>query len=56
MLSFESDDFNIDSLLSELDEFEIDCPECGKKISISLNDVQSIILCPHCKSKIKVES
>jgi predicted RNA-binding Zn-ribbon protein involved in translation (DUF1610 family) len=35
-------------------QFDIDCPNCGKKLSICLNDGKTIP-CPKCSLKIKLK-
>lgn len=56
MISFKSDDFNIEDMLNELKEFEIDCPIWGKALALSISDAGSIITCPHCKNDIEIKS
>lgn len=38
------------------DSLEIDCPICNKAIEIPLEREENFIICPHCDSKIEIES
>lgn len=38
------------------DYVESECPNCGKLIKIPLDREDNFILCPHCDSKIEIES
>lgn len=33
---------------------DYECSNCGELIEVSINDIGSIVECPHCKSKIKI--
>lgn len=38
------------------DFIEVDCPICGKPIEISIDLEEKYVICPHCNSKIEIES
>lgn len=49
--------YDSDDLLSDDSNFlEMECPLCGKDISLSPNDIDSKITCPHCKAEIEIAS
>ena len=54
MVSFDFD--GIDDLMDDLKIFEIDCPECEYTFEVSVDDICSTVTCPHCKTKITLES
>ncbi len=54
MARFEFD--GIDKVLADLNTLEIDCPDCGKTFEISVDDIGSVVTCPHCKAKIELQS
>lgn len=47
-------DLNFDSLFGDA-EIDFECPECGHKLTISLNDIGSSIKCPGCSVAINLE-
>ncbi|MBV4417170.1 transposase [Clostridium tyrobutyricum] len=49
-----SDDLNFNSLFGD-QELSMDCPECGKDVPYTLNDIGKAVVCPHCKTKINLE-
>ena len=55
MAKFEEYD-NDDMFSEDADILEMDCPLCGKVISFSLNDIGSMIICPHCKAEVELVS
>ena len=36
-------------------EFEIDCPNCNKGITVRVDQVGQLVTCPHCKTKIDLK-
>jgi DNA-directed RNA polymerase subunit RPC12/RpoP len=36
-------------------DFEIDCPECNKEMTISSNQAVSTINCPYCNTEIELK-
>lgn len=54
MAKFEFD--GIDDLMEDLNTIEIDCPNCDRSFEVNLNDIGSVVTCPHCKAKIELES
>lgn len=39
----------------ENEEFEIECPECGKEIIISVSQIGGSVVCPKCETTIHLE-
>ncbi len=37
------------------DNIDIECPNCNKELSISINSVGSSIICPHCQQTIELK-
>lgn len=56
MTTFDFDSSGFDDLIDELQYFEIDCPECEQSFEISLEDIGNEVTCPHCHTRIKLES
>lgn len=56
MTTFDFDSSGFDDLIDELQHFEIDCPECEQSFEISLEDIGNEVTCPHCHTKIKLDS
>lgn len=56
MAAFEFDSNAFDDILEELQTITVPCPECGESFDISVDDMDSSVICPHCKSTISIES
>ena len=56
MAKFSVDFSGFDDFMYKLEHFEVDCPECQHPFEISINDTGKTVTCPHCGSKIKIES
>ena len=37
------------------EEFEIECPECGEVLTITVSQVGGSVICPKCKTLIHLE-
>ncbi len=53
-IDFNTDGF--DELMDELSSVEIECLECGKPFSVSLDDFGTVVTCPHCNANIELIS
>jgi len=47
-------DFDFSSLFGD-SKIDIDCPNCNRKITFSLNDVGKTIKCPKCSTLINLK-
>lgn len=58
MAKFEYDDSAFDDLATSFDNYPvtITCSECGFSFNILLDNLISPVICPHCKSELKIES
>lgn len=55
-MGFKFDESGFDDLIDDLQNFDIECPECGKDIEVSIDDIGKSVNCPHCKTIIEIES
>ncbi len=43
----------IDDLMDDLNIIEIECPNCGQEFEVSLDDLDNVMVCPHCRAKFE---
>ena len=46
----------IDDLMDDLNIIEIECPNCGQEFEVSLDDLDNVMVCPHCRAKFEKTS
>lgn len=58
MAKFKFDNSGLKKMVEDLKNFtfEVECPNCKHPISVSINDSGHTVICPHCKTSIKIES
>lgn len=56
MTDFEFDSSAFDEIEESLNTLSVSCPICGKDFSITLDDLNTTVVCPHCEATIKLES
>lgn len=54
MASFETFGFDDDDLIPKT--IELECPVCHKPLEIPLERTEDFVVCPHCDSKIEIQS
>lgn len=54
MASFETFGFDENDLIPST--IELECPVCHKPLEIPLERTEDFVVCPHCDSKIEIQS
>lgn len=56
MADFEFDSSAFDEIEESLNTLSVSCPICGKDFNITLDDLNTTVVCPHCEATIELES
>lgn len=58
MARFKFDNSGLKKMVKDIENFtfEVECPNCKRPISVSINDLVHTVICPCCSSSIKIES
>ncbi len=56
MASFECYDSAFDELEEQGNTLTVTCPDCKETFDITLDDLNSSVVCPHCNATVEIES